>query len=472
MFFMDYGTGAVMAVPAHDERDYEFAQKFKLEIQPVLEAKELPFDGDSVHIHSDFLNGLKNKEAISKINSELEKTKKGKAKTQYKLRDWLFSRQRYWGEPFPLIRCNENQLKLVPENELPVLLPETANYEPSEKGESPLARITEFVKCQNGTRVTDTMPGSAGSSWYFLRYTDPQNAKEAFSFEAQKYWMPVDLYIGGGEHTVGHLLYSRFWNKVLYDAKIVSHPEPFQKLRHQGIILGKDGYRMSKSRGNVLNPDDFAKKFGADATRIYITFLGPFERDKTGFDENGLEGVRRFLERIWRLVFDENDKVIANEKKEIPLSILKVYHKTIHKVTHDIENMSFNTAISAMMILVNELYKENRNDKEILKTFAQLLMPFAPHFAEELWEKLDGSGFVCLAPWPEPNPKYLEEKTSTVAIQVNGKMRGTIELAKDASEEDATKKACELPAVQKSIQDKEIFKIIYKQGKILSLIVK
>ena len=308
---MDYGTGVIMAVPAHDTRDFEFADQFNLPIKPVVKSKDIPFEGDGAHINSSKedldINGLNNKAAGEKVMDWLEKNKQGQRKTQYKLRDWLFSRQRYWGEPFPLVK-GKNGMEPVPDKELPVVLPPVADYQPSEKGESPLARVADFIRHKDSKgrpaeRETDTMPSSAASSWYFLRYLDPKNDTRPFDFEAQKYWMPVDLYIGGTEHSVGHLLYARFWHKVLYDEGLVSHKEPFKKLAHQGIVLGEDGHRMSKSRGNGISPDPVREQYGADALRVYICFLGPFEKDKL-WSSKGIEGTRRFLDRVWRFAWE------------------------------------------------------------------------------------------------------------------------------------------------------------------------
>ncbi len=474
----DYGTGAIMAVPAHDTRDFEFAQAFELDVIPVLQSpndEPLPFEGDGILINSDFLNGLDKKSAIQKMNQHLETTKKGQKEIQYKLRDWLFSRQRYWGEPFPMVRFPEKGLSALPVNELPVLLPEVADYEPTEKGEPPLARIPEFVNYkspngQAGTRETDTMPGSAGSSWYFLRFTDPHNENEPFSQEAQKYWMPVDLYVGGPEHTVGHLLYARFWQKVLFDAGLVSHPEPFKKLAHQGMILGKDGEKMSKSRGNVEPLEEVIEQFGADTVRTFICFLGPMDKDKA-WSPTGVEGVKRFLDRVGRLVFDDQGNVIA---KDDPVSddLKKSLHKTIKKVTHDIETMSFNTAVSQMMILVNEIYKQETRPKSLILTFSQLLMPFAPHLSEEIWSRLDGQGLVSLAAWPSFDENLCKDDKVTLGVQVNGKMRGTIEIAVDEPQNSAVKLALQVATVTNALGGKSPDKIIYKEGKILNLIVK
>lgn len=471
---MDYGSGAIMAVPGHDTRDFEFAQAFGLPIVRVLEGGDLPFEGDGTLVASDFLNGMEKTAAISTAIAKLENLGIGKKRIQYKLRDWLFSRQRYWGEPFPLVRCSDNVIRGVAVNELPVVLPEVADYQPTESGEAPLARSTEWTHYKGslgeGQRETDTMPGSAGSSWYFLRYIDPNNDSAPFSDEAQKYWMPVDLYVGGAEHTVGHLLYSRFWHKVLFDAGLVSSSEPFQKLVHQGLILGPDGEKMSKSRGNVINPDEVRDGFGADAIRCYVSFMGPLDKDKP-WATNGIDGVRRFLERFWRLVSDESGQLIATDQS-LPPDVEKLLHKTIKKVTEDIESMSFNTAISSMMILVNEFYRAEIKPKAALKTLAQLVMPFAPHIAEEIWEKLGGEGFVSLAAWPKYNPDLVQDDVVVTAVQVLGKTRGTIEISLKATEEEAVNLALAVGTVKSAIGEKKIEKVIYKPGKILNLIIK
>ncbi len=486
---MEYGTGAIMAVPGHDQRDFEFAKKFNLPIKQVLQSKleadnklEKAFEGEGTLIYSEFLNGLEKTEAIQKMLVHLETNKLGTKQIQYKLRDWLFSRQRYWGEPFPIVHYPEKGMRALPVSELPVLLPQVADYEPSEKGEAPLAKVKEWVHytsppdekgySEKAQRETDTMPGSAGSSWYFLRYVDPLNDNAPFSFEAQKYWMPVDIYIGGAEHTVGHLLYARFWHKVLFDAGLVSTKEPFQKLAHQGLVLGPDGEKMSKSRGNTVPADTALEQYGADATRMYICFMGPFEKDKP-WSLTGIDGVRRFLERVWRLVCDDEGDLLAKvEVEPVPLELQKILHKTIKKVTSDIESMSFNTSISQMMILVNELYRLNLKPVSVLKTLSQLMMPFAPHLSEEIWEKLGGSGFVSLATWPAFDPELCKDDVITMGVQVNGKMRGTVELAPDAPESDALAAAQTVTAVQNAIAGLPISKVIYKAGKILNLIVK
>ena len=470
---MDYGTGAIMAVPAHDERDFEFAQKFNLPIKKIMECENLPFTEDSKHINSDFLNGLDKAEAIQKAISEIEKQKSGNQETQYKLKDWIFSRQRYWGEPFPVVHF-KNNTRALEEKDLPVLLPETKHYEPSIKGEPPLARQTQFMNYtdpktgEKGKREDSTMPGYAASSWYFLRYTDPQNENAPFDFEKQKYWMPVDLYVGGAEHTVGHLLYARFWQKFLYDRKMVSHPEPFKKLIHQGMLLGEDSHKMSKSRGNVVSPDPLRDRYGADTIRVYLTFLGPLEKDKP-WSSQGIEGSRRFLERVWRLCFNEKGEVHPEQGEINNLNAL--LNRTIKKVTEDIESLNFNTAISAMMILVNELYRKKVRNHRILKTLSQLLMPFAPHIAEEIWFALGGEGFVSLSPWPSFEEETIKEKIVTMGVQVNGKTKSAISCSVNIIEEEALKLAQEKTPIQNALKGKKIKKVIYKPGRILNIII-
>lgn len=474
---MDYGTGSIMAVPGHDTRDFEFATQFSLPILRVLEGGEqLPFEGDGILINSEFLNGLDKLTAISNMSKELEKRNLGQKEIQYKLRDWLFSRQRYWGEPFPLVKTADGKHVPLSLEELPLTLPEVANYEPSDEGEAPLARNQDWVKYHragtdiHGHRETDTMPGSAGSSWYFLRYIDPANSEIFCDFEKQKYWMPVDLYVGGPEHTVGHLLYARFWQKVLFDCGLVSHNEPFKKLAHQGMILGSDNEKMSKSRGNVVPADDIAKSHGADALRAFVCFMGPFDKEKP-WSPTGIDGVKRFLDRLTRLIVDDDGNPQFKNEKPSP-ELLKVLHKTIKKVGHDIEVMSFNTCISSMMILVNEIYRLNEKPKEVLMPLAQLLQPFAPHLAEELWQKMGGIGFVSLAPWPKYDNDLCADNVVTMGVQVNGKMRGTIEINIESTQDEAVKLAKAVATVHAALDGKSIDKIIYKAGKILNLIVK
>lgn len=471
---MDYGTGAIMAVPGHDERDFEFAQKFQLPILRVLESdSDLPFTGEGKLCNSDFLNGLTKTEAIKKMITEIEKRGLGKKQVNYKLRDWLFSRQRYWGEPFPIVRDEKGELKAVPLNELPVTLPDVANFEPSDKGEAPLARNEAWVNYSSqglkGKRETDTMPGAAGSSWYFFRYTDPKNNSEAYSQQAAKYWMPVDLYVGGPEHTVGHLLYARFWTKVLFDAGLSPVDEPFKKLAHQGMILGPDGEKMSKSRGNVIPADEVAGEYGVDALRCFVCFLGPLDKDKP-WSSTGIDGVKRFLDRFYRLGITDSGDIVANDTA-LPSEVEKLLHKTIKKVSEDIENLSFNTSISQMMILVNELYKHDCHSRKALLPLTQLLQPFAPHLAEEIWHKLGGEGFVVQSAWPKYDPVLCVDDSVTLGVQVNGKMRGTIELATHADEKTAVNEALKLQTVAAVLSGKTPTKIIYKAGKILNLIV-
>lgn len=477
----DYGTGAIMAVPGHDERDFEFAQKFGLDIIQVIQSDKnqdvLPYAGEGKVINSDFLNGLSKSEAIEKCIEYLEKKNLGEKQTLYKLRDWLFSRQRYWGEPIPVIKNKKGELKVLGLNELPLTLPEVADYTPSEQGEAPLARNTEWVKYSDEyLRETDTMPGSAGSSWYFLRYCDPHNDNEFASLEAQKYWMPVDLYLGGPEHTVGHLLYSRFWQNFLYDMGLATTPEPYAKLAHQGMILGPDGEKMSKSRGNVINPDDVRENFGADAVRTYICFMGPYDRDKP-WNTDGIQGVRKFIERIWRLCLEDTGHLKLTHDDIEDQTVLKSLHKTIKKVTEDIETLNFNTAVSAMMIYVNDLYKAYPDSTKpapvaALKPLVQILAPFAPHVCEELWEKLGENGFVSLAPWPKFDPNLCIDDQIVMAVQVNGKTRGTIEVSALTSEVEAVDMAKKVKTVEAQLEGKTIVKTIYKAGKILNIIAK
>lgn len=476
---MDYGTGAIMAVPGHDARDFEFAKKFNLEIIRVLQSdSELPFEGDGHLVNSDFLNGLSKKDAIQKMIHELEKLNVGQKEVQYKLRDWLFSRQRYWGEPFPIVHFASHS-QAIPLNELPVVLPEVSQFEPSDSGEAPLARNKAWVEYkdsqtgQMGRRETDTMPGAAGSSWYFFRYTDPKNSTEAFAKDKARYWLPVDLYVGGPEHTVGHLLYSRFWTKVLFDAGLSPVDEPFKKLAHQGMILGPDGEKMSKSRGNVIGADEVAKKYGVDTLRTFVMFLGPLDKDKP-WSPTGIDGVKRFLERIIRLVTSEYGKsnaVCIADESELTSETIKLLHKTIKKVTHDMENMGFNTAISAMMMYVNELYRMQVKSKKALLPLCQLLMPLAPHISEELWSILGGQGLVSLAPWPKYDESLATDDVITMGVQVNGKMRGTIEVQAQTTEEQALQLAQQVSTIATALNGQVPKKVIYKVGKILNIIV-
>lgn len=403
-----YGTGAIMAVPAHDERDFEFAQTFGLEILPVIEGGDVEkaaYTEDGTHINSEFLDGMNKQEAIDKMNEWLEENGVGKKEVSYRLRDWLFSRQRYWGEPIPIIHWEDGTVTAVPEEELPLRLPKTKNIKPSGTGESPLANIEEWVNVvdpvtgKKGRRETNTMPQWAGSSWYYLRYIDPHNKKELADYEKLKRWLPVDIYIGGAEHAVLHLLYARFWHKFLYDIGVVPTKEPFQKLYNQGMILGENNEKMSKSRGNVVNPDDVVETYGADTLRMYEMFMGPLDAS-IAWSENGLEGSRKFLDRVWRLIVDENNKMRDRITTLNDGKLDKVYHQTVKKVTEDYENLHFNTAISQLMVFINEAYKVDALPYEYIEGFVQLLAPIAPHMGEELWAILGNDGGISYAPWP------------------------------------------------------------------------
>lgn len=473
---MDYGTGAIMAVPGHDERDFEFAKKFNLPIQRVIEGGELPYSGDGVCVNSDWIDGLDKAAAIEKVLRFFEKEKLGNRQVQYKFRDWLFSRQRYWGEPFPVVHFPSGTCT-VPLSELPVTLPQISDYEPSATGEAPLSKANpDWLKVKDaktgeiGTRETDTMPGSAGSSWYFLRYADPHNDDAPFSKEAEDYFLPVDLYLGGAEHTVGHLMYARFWQKVLFDEGLVSHEEPFKKLVHQGMILGEDGEKMSKSRGNVVNPDDVIAAYGADALRVYEMFMGPLERDKP-WSQNGLIGVYKFLNKVWRLFHREDEVTLLIDDSVPDEALLRLTHKTIKKVTHDIEALAFNTAVSQLMIFVNEVGRLNVRPRVALKPFLQCLAPFAPHIAEELWAKIGETGFVSVAPWPSFDEKLAKSDKVTMAVQINGKVRAKLEFDADLDQEDVMTEVKNLPYVQKMLAENQaVKKIIFVKNKIINLI--
>ncbi|HAR43578.1 MAG TPA: leucine--tRNA ligase, partial [Bdellovibrionales bacterium] len=488
---MSYGTGAIMAVPAHDERDYAFAKKYDLKVIEVVQPPEgsskssdtehVCFSGDGISVNSGFITGLKTAEATRLTIERAEKENFGKRTVQYKLRDWLFSRQRYWGEPFPILHLDDGTKKPVPFNELPVVLPGVTSYEPTGTGESPLAAITDWVNTVDRStgkparRETDTMPGSAGSSWYFLRYIDPKNDKEPFSKEAEKYWMPVDFYLGGPEHAVGHLLYSRFWTKVLFDAGLTTHDEPFQKLVHQGMILGEDGEKMSKSRGNVINPDIVVEKYGADTLRMYEMFMGPLERDKP-WSTSAIEGVYRFVQRTWRVFIDDGDDerpkdaTLLISDAEPTAEDLKITHKTIKKVTEDIENLRFNTAISQMMIFINHMTKLQSRPRKCLRPFIQLLNPFAPHLAEELWARSGEKSELTYEPWPAYDPALAKDDLITIAVQVMGKTRGTLDIEPGSAQEVLEKLAKDLPAVANQLQGKQIRKVIFVKDKILNFV--
>ncbi len=498
-----YGTGAIMAVPAHDDRDFEFAKKFKLPIKPVIMPKtdskeenlqnelETKFDNNfsetnkldkeitepftdvenGIAINSEFLDGLNSKEAIEKAINYIEENKLGKRKVNYKLRDWVFSRQRYWGEPIPMVYCEDCGWNPIPEEELPLKLPDIEDYEPGENGESPLAKQTEWIKTKcpccgkDAKRETDTMPQWAGSSWYFLRYMDPHNDKEIASKEALEYWSPIDWYNGGMEHTTLHLLYSRFWNKFLYDIGVVPNSEPYQKRTSHGMILGSNGEKMSKSKGNVINPDDIVKEFGADTFRVYEMFMGPFDQT-AAWSMESIRGCGKFLDRVWNMQEILVDGDEYSEKHE------KMMHKAIKKVTSDIEEMKFNTSVAEFMKMTNEFYKDKMINKAEYKTFLQLLNPFAPHITEELFSILGEKSTINETPWP----KYDETKTiddeMEIPVQINGKLKAVVLVSKEATQEEIKKVVDNNETIQNILNGKQVIKEIYVKGKIYNIVVK
>ncbi|WP_194746487.1 leucine--tRNA ligase [Staphylococcus chromogenes] len=474
-----YGTGAVMAVPGHDERDYEFAQTFNLPVQYVIEGELTNgvFTGDGSHIHSDALNGMNNTEAISKAIEILEAKGHGEKKVNYKLRDWLFSRQRYWGEPIPIIHWEDGSITTVPENELPLLLPKTDEIKPSGTGESPLANIDEFVNVTDpetgmkGRRETNTMPQWAGSCWYYLRYIDPKNDQMLADPEKLKHWLPVDLYIGGVEHAVLHLLYARFWHKVLYDIGVVPTKEPFQKLFNQGMILGEGHEKMSKSKGNVVNPDDIINSHGADTLRLYEMFMGPLDAS-IAWSENGLDGSRRFLDRVWRLLVTENNELSPKVVREETPQLEKSYHQTVKKVTEDFESLNFNTAISQLMVFINDCYKAEKINQSYIEGFVKMLAPIAPHIGEELWSILGHEGTITYQPWPSYDTELLEGDVVEIVIQVNGKVRAKLEIPKNATKEEMEQFAFENENVQQAIEGKDIKKVIAVPQKLVNIVAK
>lgn len=471
-----YGTGAIMAVPAHDTRDWEFAKKFELPIIEVLKGgnvQEEAYTEDGEHVNSQFLDGLNKEDAIAKITSWLEEKKLGRSKINYKLRDWIFSRQRYWGEPFPILKFEDGTVRCLDEDELPVELPQVQSYEPSGTGESPLATIDEWLHItdpktgKKAKRETNTMPQWAGSCWYYLRFCDPTNSEKPWSPEAEKYWMPVDLYIGGVEHAVLHLLYARFWHKVLFDLGFVTTKEPFQKLINQGMILGEDGEKMSKSRGNVVNPDTVVQEYGADSLRLYEMFMGPLEKVKP-WQTNGVKGVYNFLVKSFKLFTDPSKIKEGDENPET----VKMLHKTIKKVGEDIEGMRFNTAISAMMVFTNHASKAGSVTKQTAEQFCQLLSPFAPHAAEEIWQSLGHSDSITYEAWPAFDPELAKDDLITMAIQINGKTRGTIDVPADIEKDAFLTQVKELENIKKHIDGKNIVKEIYVPGKICNIVAK
>ena len=469
-----YGTGAIMAVPAHDTRDYEFAKKFNLEIIPVLEGGDVSQEAyieDGLHINSEFLDGLNKEDAINKMLEWLEERNLGSKKINYRLREWIFARQRYWGEPIPVVHMEDGDVVVLSDNELPLILPELEDYSPSKSGASPLEKASEWLNVEidgkKGKRETSTMPGSAGSSWYFLRYIDPNNDKCIADPKLVSHWMPVDLYVGGPEHAVGHLLYARMWNNYLYDKGIIDVKEPFKKLVHQGMILGANGIKMGKRFPEfVVNPTDIANKYGADTLRLYEMFMGPLEADKPWSDQ-GVEGARRFLDRVWRLFVEEN-KIKDEDNKNLE----KVYHQTVKKVTEDYESLNFNTAISQMMVFVNACYKEDVLPKEYALNFLKLLNPVVPHITEELWEMLGNSNTISYEKWPEYDEDKTIEDMQEIGVQVNGKLRGTITVEKDATKEVLEEEALKDENVIKHIEGKEVVKIIAIPNRIVNIVVR
>lgn len=467
-----YGTGAIMAVPAHDTRDYEFAKKFGIEIIPVLEGgniEEEAFTGDGVHINSEWLNGLNKEEAIAKMIQWLEENKVGEAKVTYKLRDWLFSRQRYWGEPIPIVHMEDGTMRTVDVDELPLELPATTNFKPSDTGESPLAHCTDWLSVEidgvKGTRETNTMPQWAGSCWYYIRYIDPKNDKAIGDPKLLEHWLPVDLYVGGAEHAVLHLLYARFWHKVLYDCGVVKSKEPFQKLFHQGMILGSNGEKMSKSRGNVINPDEIVASHGADALRVYEMFMGPLEA-ALPWSTTGLDGTRKWLERVNRFYIE-----VAEFTEENDHRLDRVYHATVKKVTNDIDTLNFNTAISQMMIFINECYKTKTIYRPYAIGFLKMFACFAPHLGEELWATIfDQKDSITYEPWPTYDEAMLVDKTVTIVVQVNGKVRGKFEAAADADQAKIQEQALQLENVQHQLEGKTVRKVIVVKGKVVNIV--
>nr|WP_150959243.1 leucine--tRNA ligase [Aneurinibacillus sp. XH2] len=478
-----YGTGAIMAVPGHDQRDYEFAKQYNLPIIEVVKGgnlEEEAYTGDGEHVNSGLLDGLRNEEAIAAMIQWLEENGKGAGKVTYRLRDWLFSRQRYWGEPIPILHLEDGTMKAVPEEQLPLVLPDVDHITPSGTGESPLAAVEEWVNTvdpetgMKARRETNTMPQWAGSCWYYLRFIDPHNDKELCSFDKQKEWLPVDLYIGGAEHAVLHLLYARFWHKVLYDLGVVSTKEPFQKLVNQGMILGGNNEKMSKSRGNVINPDDIVSKYGADTLRMYEMFMGPLEATKP-WSENGVEGTYRFLNRVWRLFIQEDGSLnakITKEDSKIDDSFRRTWHKTIKKVTEDYEALRFNTAISQLMIFVNEAYKADSLPWEAMENFVQMLSPIAPHIAEELWEKLGHTDTsITYVPWPVYDEKWTVENEVEIVVQINGKIVDRLSVPNNLDQQGMQEAALGSDKVKEAMAGKSVRKVIAVPGKLVNIVV-
>lgn len=473
-----YGTGAVMAVPAHDGRDYEFAKKFKIDMVPVYEGGNLEdgvLDSEGGLINSGFLDGMDKQTAIDTMISWLEEHGVGHKKVNYRLRDWVFSRQRYWGEPIPVIHWEDGETTLIPEDELPLRLPAATDIRPSGTGESPLANLDDWVNVvdengRKGRRETNTMPQWAGSSWYFLRYVDPKNDQKIADEDLLKEWLPVDLYVGGAEHAVLHLLYARFWHKVLYDLGVVPTKEPFQKLVNQGMILGSNHEKMSKSKGNVVNPDDIVERFGADTLRLYEMFMGPLT-ESVAWSEDGLNGSRKWIDRVWRLMIDDENQLRDHIVTENDGSLDMIYNQTVKKVTDDYENMRFNTAISQMMVFVNEAYKADKLPAVYMEGLVKMLAPIIPHVAEELWSLLGHEGGISYAEWPTYDESKLVEATVQVILQVNGKVRSKITVDKDIAKEELEKLALADAKIQQWTTDKTVRKVIVIPNKIVNIVV-
>mgnify|MGYP001458291766 CR=1 FL=1 len=475
-----YGSGAIMAVPGHDERDHEFAKKYSLPIREVVKGgnvDEAAYTGDGEHVQSDFLNGLNKEEAILKMIEWLEKEGIGRKKVSYRLRDWLFSRQRYWGEPIPILHLEDGTIKPLPEEELPLTLPHMKEIRPSGTGESPLANAVDWVNTvdpetgMKARRETNTMPQWAGSCWYYLRYIDPHNKEKLADPEKLKKWLPVDVYIGGAEHAVLHLLYARFWHKVLYDIGVVPTEEPFQRLYNPGMILGANNEKMSKSKGNVVNPDDIVESHGADTLRVYEMFMGPLEAS-IAWSEEGLDGARRFLDRVWRLFVTEDGHLSEKVVEDVAAteSYEKTYHQTVQKVTEDYENLRFNTAISQLMVFINESYKQTEIPKAYVEGFTKLLSPLAPHIAEELWEILGNEPSVSLTSWPTYDPDKLVESTVEIVIQVNGKVRSKLTVPKTIDRAALEEKALADDHIKEWLQGKTVRKVIVVPGKLVNIV--
>ncbi|MED1914923.1 leucine--tRNA ligase [Bacillus thuringiensis] len=478
---ISYGTGSIMAVPAHDERDYEFAKTFDLPIKQVIAGGDISkeaYAGDGEHINSGMLDGLNKEEAISKMIEWLEAEGKGNRKVTYRLRDWLFSRQRYWGEPIPILHLEDGRMKVVPKSELPIMLPKTKEIKPSGTGESPLANIAEWVNTvdpetgMNARRETNTMPQWAGSCWYFLRFIDPHNDKALADPDKLKEWLPIDIYIGGAEHAVLHLLYSRFWHKFLYDIGVVPTKEPFQKLFNQGMILGENNEKMSKSKGNVVNPDDIITSHGADTLRMYEMFMGPLDAS-IAWSTKGLDGARRFLDRVYRLFVGDNGEL--NEKIVETSNVAgmeRVYHQTVKKVTEDYEGLRFNTGISQLMVFVNEAYKAEVLPKKFMEDFVKMLSPIAPHLGEELWEKLGHSESLAYAAWPTHDEAKLVEDEVEIVLQINGKNKEKLLIASDSTKEQMEEMAKNNEMIKELIEGKTIVKVIAVPGKLVNIVVR